>query len=181
MLLTRCREPSAGVNRWRVRTGQSRFAVMLAGAIVRTGLGLATLAFAVVGTLVGGDVRWYAASGLTGTMWWMWDFLSERVFQPMGQAVTRMFFEGADLPAAPATNPEATIQRLEARLEQSVSRKSDIQTALRLADLYRAVRDDDVRAVAIVQMMKARYPDSAELKRFLEFRSNPSQDPPPDH
>lgn len=154
---------------------------MVAGTIIRTGLGLATVAFAIIGTLVGQDLRWYAASGLTGTMWWLWDFLSERIFQPMGHAFARMFFEGGDLPAPPRRNPLETIQRLERRLEQPVSRDSDIQAALRLADLYRVINDDDVRAVALIEMMRVRYPDSVELKRFLEFRGNPSQDAPPDH
>jgi len=103
------------------------------------------------------------------------------VLAPMGQAASRMFFEGANLPAPRNTSPEATIRRLEARLEQPLSREADIQAALRLADLYRVARGDQVRAVAIVRMMRARYPDSLELRRFLEFCGQPPQDPPPDH
>lgn len=147
---------------------------MVAGSIVRAGLGAATVLFAVIGTVLGGDLRWYGASGLVGTMWWLWDFLSERVFQPLGASLARLFFEGGDLPSSRASSAEDIIQRLEARLDQVISRESDVQAALRLADLYRVVRDDDLRARAVVEMMKARYPDSPELRKYLEaVRTSP--------
>lgn len=71
---------------------------MLAAAIVRTGLALGTIVFAVIGTVRRGDVGWYAASGLMGTMWWLWDFFVEWLFAPIGAALARLFLEGGDMP-----------------------------------------------------------------------------------
>ena len=141
---------------------------MLAAAIVRTGLALGTIVFAVIGTVRRGDVGWYAASGLMGTMWWLWDFFVEWLFAPIGAALARLFLEGGDMP--PKRDPEDTAQWLEARLEQTVTRQSDIQAALRLADLYRVMHDDPVRARAVVEMMKTRYPRDADLARYDETK-----------
>ena len=140
----------------------------MVSGIVRFGLAVGTIAFAVIGTALGKDARWYAASGLLGTIWWLWDFLTEHVFEPMAASFSRMFFEGADLPAARKTNPLDTIMLLEKRLEQPVSEETDVQAALRLADLCRVMNDDPVRARAIVEMMKGRYPGNAALARYEE-------------
>ncbi len=143
---------------------------MGAGRVVRMGLAAATLAFAAIGTALGADARWYAASGLVGTLWWLWDFLGDRVVGPLAASFTQLFFEGGSGPY-PSGRPagsegDEAIRRLERRLERSVSAEADVHAALQLADLYRTLRDDDLRARALIHQMKARYPGNPLLQRY---------------
>src|SRR6267143_3825296 len=114
-----------------------------ASGIVRVGLGGATLAFAALGVLTG-DTRFYLASGLTGTFWWLWDWVADAVLAPLGDMLENLFLGGGvgiPLPPESGSTGEDAIRRLEARLEHPGSPDEEVQAALRLADLYRVVRD----------------------------------------
>jgi hypothetical protein len=140
--------------------------------VVRGAFGVATVASAAIGYLVAADPRWYALSGLLGTIWWLWDTLVEWVGAPLGGVLARLLHGGgSDLPAA-NLRPTAsdTIRRLEARLETPASPEADVADALRLADLYRAVLKDEVRAEALIGLMRQRYPGNAALARYSERR-----------
>lgn len=149
--------------------------MITAGQVIRTMFGLATVVFLAVGFLVE-EPRFYAAAGLLGAIWGAWNRVVNWVFGPIGDLSFRLLQGEANLPS-PNSQPVAdeTIRVLELRLERTVSRESDIQAALRLADLYRVIRKDPLRADAIIGMMRKRYPEAPELGK--SSRSFPKVEP----
>jgi len=108
----------------------------------------------VVATLLGilGDARWFAASGAFGVAWWGWDFLWDSVVGPIGG------WFAADL------SVDDTIRLLEDHLAaDAVPRHVQIESALRLAEIYRLSRHDPLRAEAVLARVRARWPDAPEL------------------
>lgn len=138
----------------------------MTGKIIPGGFAFLTLVFAVIGVATG-DARWYLASGLGGTLWWLWDFVADYVFAPIGELFFRVLQGDSDLPPANVRpTGEETIGLLEERVERTVSAESDVHAALQLADLYRAFQKDPMRARAVIEMMRARYPDDTALQRY---------------
>ena len=136
-------------------TGES----ITGGGVVHAGLASATLVFAAIGFLTG-DTRFYLASGLTGTMWWLWDWVVDTVFAPISDFVFAALEGDLDLPLADdRMTADDTICLLESRFERAVSYEADYQVAMRLADLYRAVRKDPARVKWVFAVMRQRYPD----------------------
>jgi hypothetical protein len=128
----------------------------------------ATIFCVVFGFGVRDDPRWFAASAAFGTMWWAWDLLIEHLFAPLGHWVERLL-TGQEIGASRdhnRPNLDEVIRLLEGHLDRGASRQVDINSALRLEEIYRTVKKDPARARAVVEKARARYPDAPELQRF---------------
>jgi hypothetical protein len=134
-------------------------------AIGRAALAAATVASALIG--FGGDARWFGASGAFGTAWWAWDFLWDNVIGPLGAWFTGMITGVADVEEPPDLTVDDTIRLLEGHLtSDGVTRHVQIQSAIRLSELYRLTKKDPDKAREVIQRAQARWPDAPELKMF---------------
>jgi hypothetical protein len=136
--------------------------------VVRTTLAIFTAAFVVLG-VASGDLRWWAASAATGTAWWVWDLFVAHVLEPLEDWVVHVvsggFLEGGRDTAGRPTLDE-TVAYLERHLANPTSRQVDLNAAIRLAEIYRTVKQDSARAEAVLRTVRERYPDAPELARF---------------
>ncbi len=134
-------------------------------AVGRTMFGAATVITALLG--LAGDARWFAASGGFGAAWWAWDFLWDNVVGPVGDWFTGMLTGSTSVEEPPDLTLDDTIRLLESHLAaDGVTRHVQIQSALRLAEIYRLNRNDPVKAKAVIEQVRARWPDAPELKVF---------------
>ncbi|MGA2383427.1 MAG: hypothetical protein ABSG61_08325 [Gemmatimonadales bacterium] len=139
------------------------------GVVGRRFFATATVAAALLGLL--GDPRWFAASGAFGIAWWGWDAIWENVFGPFGAWFTGMLAGTSGVEAPPDLTVDDTIRLLEGHLSaDAVPRHVQIQSALRLAEIYRLAKEDPQRARDVIARVRARWPDAPELQR---------EEPPP--
>jgi hypothetical protein len=133
-------------------------------------LGVFTLVFAIIGVATG-DLRWWGASAVTGTAWWVWDLLVEHVLEPLEEWVVQVASGGSLGGGVGGDRPslDETIAYLERHLERPTSRQVDINSAIRLEEIYRTVKKDPGRARAVIRTVRERYPDAPELERFGPF------------
>ncbi len=137
------------------------------GAVGRRFLATATIVAALLGVL--GDARWLAASGAFGIAWWGWDFIWQNVLGPLGGWFTGMLTGTATVQEGPDLSLDDTIRLLENHLAaDGVPRHVQIQSALRLAEIYRVSRQDPERANAVLAKVRARWPDAPELVERAE-------------
>ena len=128
-------------------------------------LGMGTIAAALLG--LAGDARWFAASGALGIAWWAWDWLFENVFGPLGSWFTSGLTGTAEVEEPPDLSLDDTVRLLEDHLAaDGVTRHVQIQSALRLAEIYRLNRHDEAKAQAVIQKVRERFPDAPELAMF---------------
>lgn len=139
------------------------------GAIVRHTVGGATIVFGIVGFLHGADPRWLGASALLGAVWTLWDLLVDQLIRPLGDWFMDFAADGgAEGDDGLRPTPEDTIRLLEHHVAHGASRHVEIQSALRLAELYETVRHDSASAKRVIATVRARYPDAPELERFSQ-------------
>jgi len=125
-------------------------------------LATATVVAALLGIL--GDARWFAASGAFGVAWWGWDFLWDSVVGPIGGWFAAVLTGTSDVETPPDLSVDDTIRLLEDHLAaDAVPRHVQIESALRLAEIYRLSRHDPLRAEAVLARVRARWPDAPEL------------------
>ncbi len=128
-----------------------------------------TVFCAVMGFVVENDPRWFAASGAFGILWWAWDFFMEYVFVPIGDWIEQLFTGySVGVPHQDRPSLDDLIRLLESHLEQGASRQVDINSAIRLEEIYRTVKKDPEKARAVIAKVRKRYPDAPELERFGE-------------
>ncbi len=128
----------------------------------RKALAIATVLSLILGVA---DPRWFAASAAFGTAWWGWDFLWGNVLGPLGEWFTGMLTGTATVEEPPDLSLDDTVRLLESHLaESAVPRHVQIQSALRLAEIYRINRKDPAKAREVVERVRARWPDAPELK-----------------
>ncbi len=137
---------------------------------VRALFGTACIATLFVAVLVQDDPRWYAISGGLGLIWWAWDLLLEHVLLPVGYWLFDMFTGGPEDPRASQDRLtlDDTIRLLENHLARPTSRKVDINSAIRLEEIYRTVKQDPESARRVIETVLERYPDARELGRYRE-------------
>ncbi|HVO36088.1 MAG TPA: hypothetical protein VMT21_11010 [Gemmatimonadales bacterium] len=124
----------------------------------------ATVAAALFGLI--GDARWFAASGAFGIAWWGWDAIWENVLGPLGAWFAGMLTGTWGVASPPDLTVDDTIRLLEDHLTaDAVPRHVQIQSALRLAEIYRTNKLDPQRAQDVIARMRARWPDAPELQR----------------
>jgi len=138
------------------------------GAVVRGFMAAATLVFTLAG-LLGGDARWFAASGAFGAMWLGWDFLTAQLFDPFGDWLSRLWSGGVGAGRDAANlrpTLEDTVRLLEGHLRPGVARSVVVQAAIRLEEIYRTIKDDPVRAREVIARARELAPDAEELRRY---------------
>jgi len=121
----------------------------------------------IVATLLGllGDPRFFAASGAFGVAWWGWDFIWDNVIGPLGGWFSGMLTGTSTVESPPDLTVDDTIRLLEDHLAaDGVPRHVQIQSALRLAEIYRLNKQDPQRARDVLQRVKERWPDAPELR-----------------
>lgn len=138
------------------------------GRVVRLAFGTATVALLVVAFAVGAEPRLFAAAAVCGTIWWVWDVLTAHVFEPIGEWVNAVVVGGAVGASDGSTRPslDEVVQMLERHLERPTSRRVDLNAAIRLEEIYRTVKRDPAAAARVIAVVRDRYPDAPELKRF---------------
>jgi hypothetical protein len=141
---------------------------------VRAVFATATLASFLVWFFVDRDPRWFGAAGAFGLIWWGWDLLTDHVFQPMGDWVFGVFTGGVadDLLPANRLTLEDTVRLLESHIEKGASRKVEINSAIRLEEIYRTVKNDPLAARRVIDRVRERYPDAKELARYQQDDAN---------
>jgi len=128
-------------------------------------LGTATIVTALLG--LAGDARWFAMSGALGVAWWAWDWLFENVVGPLGSLFTGALTGTADVEEPPDLSLDDTVRLLEDNLAaDGVTRHVQIQSALRLAEIYRLNKKDPAKADQVIRQVKAKWPDAKELEAF---------------
>lgn len=132
--------------------------------------------FLAIGTVVAalgglaGDARWFAASAALGTAWWGWDFIWGSVFGPLGEWFMGMLTGTSMATEPPDLSVDDTIRLLEGHLTgDGVTRHVQIQSALRLAEIYRLNKKDPARAREVIERVRSRWPDAEELKLFEDM------------
>jgi hypothetical protein len=126
-------------------------------------LATATVVAALLG--LAGDARWFAASGAFGVAWWGWDFIWGSVFGPLGARLTGMLTGTSSVESPPDLSVDDTIRLLEHHLAaDGVPRHVQIQSALRLAEMYRLSKQDPQRARDVIERIRERWPDAPELQ-----------------
>ena len=119
------------------------------------------------------DLRWAAASCGFGTFWWFSDFFGSRIFRPFGGLVLQVFRGGPGRPVLDQRTIHDAMSELEIQvLDQATSREVQIQAALRLSDLYRVINQDEVRAEAVMNLVRGRFPDAVELTKIPRMHAD---------
>jgi hypothetical protein len=134
-------------------------------AVGRRFLGAATIVSVVFG--LAGDARWFAASAALGTAWWGWDLIWDNVIAPLGNWFTGMLTGTVTVEQPPDLSLDDTIRLLESHLAATASPQHvQIQSALRLAEIYQIARKDPARAREVIERVRARWPDAPQLKAY---------------
>jgi len=136
-------------------------------AVGRRALGIATVLSVILG--LAGDARWFGASAAFGAAWWFWDYLWANVFAPLGDWLIGMLTGTATVEEPPDLSLDDTIRLLESHLSSNeATRHVQIQSALRLAEIYRINQKDPARAHDVIERVRAKWPDAPELKTFVK-------------
>lgn len=138
--------------------------------VVRGVLGTATVVFLALAVVLHMDPRLLAAAAACGTMWWLWDLFVEYVARPFGAWFTGGIMEGGLGESVSDALPtlDDTIRLLEAHITHHASRHVEINSAIRLEEIFRTVKHDPVRAHAVIAQMLERYPDAPELAHWRD-------------
>jgi hypothetical protein len=138
------------------------------GRIVRGFVAVATAAFGIA-AVASGEPKAWAACGAFGLMWAGWDFLVEYVFGPVGDWFSRLWTgevgTGRDTDDLLPTLDD-TIRLLENHLQPGVARSVVMQSAIRLEEIYRVVRQDPARARDVIGRARGLFPDAEELRHY---------------
>jgi hypothetical protein len=140
--------------------------------IGRFAFGAATLLS--VGLALFGDTRWFAGSAMFGAFWWLWDFFWDNVLGPFGGWLNGLLTGTSGAPDAPRLTTDDTIRMLEDHLRSDgVPRHVQIQSAIRLEELYRLGRKDPAKAAEAIRLARARWPDAPELRAYGDGEAGP--------
>ena len=133
--------------------------------IGRFAFGAATLGSIALGLAV--DPRWFAASGAFGTLWWLWDFIWDGLLGALGGFINGQLTGSLGEDQAPGLTLDDTIRMLEDHLKSdSAPRHVQIESAVRLEELYRLARKDPAKAAEVIKDARTRWPDAPEWKRY---------------
>lgn len=148
------------------------------GTMVRVVLGSATVIAFVAALAIRTEPRLFVAAGAFGALWWGWDLLMEYVFLPLGDWMFGAL-AGGELEGRRNVNRltlEDNIRLLESHLENPTSQQVDINSAIRLEEIYRTVKKDPDRARRAIERVIERYPDAPELQRYKKSREESEGD-----
>jgi tetratricopeptide repeat protein len=110
-----------------------------------------------------GSIDWTIV-GFAGAMWAAYSFLTTIVdnLAGLGRFIGNQFTGNVALPV-----PQDTIDDQRARLErmlvQPLERHREILIGIRLAEIYRTHQLDEAKSAALLERLRAKYPDAPEL------------------
>lgn len=137
-------------------------------AMVGGVLALATLAL-LVSCVSSGGVEWqlWALVGLLWTFWGFFEDVTAFVLRPFSGFMARSFTSGfgsgplGDAPP-PITIDEETVF-LEHMVEHPPNPHRAVMAGIRLAEIYRTHQHDEAKSAALLDRLRAQYPDAHEL------------------
>ena len=143
-------------------------AELSASKVVRAVFATGTVVFFVVGLVVKDDPRFFVAAGTLGLAWWMWDLLLEHVILPFGDWAMGLFTgSGASEPVGDLRPTiDDTIRLLESHVENRASQQVCVNSAIRLEEIYRTVKNDPEKAAEVVREVREKFPDAEEWEVF---------------
>jgi len=102
-------------------------------------------------------------------MWWSWDVLMDWMVRPVVEWIEDLAIGGRSYGQGAANvSVDHRIEVLENRLRASGTRRTYVQTTLRLAELYELQKRDREKALAIIETARARYPDDEILAHYQQ-------------
>ena len=141
-------------------------------AVIRTIVG-GVLALATLGLVVscvsagGADWQLWALVGLLWTFWGFFEDVAAFVVRPFSGFLTRNLTAGFGGGALGAAAPPITIDEETVFLEHLVANPPNVHRAvmagIRLAEIYRTHQHDQAKADALLDRLRALYPDAREL------------------
>jgi hypothetical protein len=131
--------------------------------IGRSSFAAATLLSVLLGLTV--DRRWFAASASFGALWCLWGYVWDYLLGPLGAWFNGLLTGTFGEEDAPGLTTDDTIRMLEDHLRSDgVPRHVQIQSAIRLEELYRLAREDPAKAEEVIRLARERWPDASELQ-----------------
>lgn len=113
--------------------------------------------------LSSGSIDWTLV-GFAGAMWGIYSFLTTIVdtTTDLGRFIVNQFTGNVALPVPQDTIDEQTA-RFERMLAEPLDRHREILIGIRLAEIYRTHQIDETKSAALLDRLRAKYPDAPEL------------------
>lgn len=110
-----------------------------------------------------GSIDWTLV-GFAGAMWGVYSFLTTIVdtVTDLGRFIGNQFTGNVALPVSQDTI-DAQIARFERMLAEPLDRHREILVGIRLAEIYRTHQLDEAKSTALLDRLRAKYPDAPEL------------------
>jgi hypothetical protein len=110
-----------------------------------------------------GSIDW-SLVGFAGVMWGVYSFLTTIVdtVTDLGRFIGNQFTGNVALPV-PQDTIDAQTARFERMLAEPLDRHREILIGIRLAEIYRTHELDEAKSAALLDRLRARYPDAPEL------------------
>ena len=127
--------------------------------------GVTVVAWALAGLswLSSGSIDWTLV-GFAGAMWGVYSFLT-MIADTVGglvRFVGNQFTGNVALPVPQDTIDDQTT-RFERMLDEPLDRHHEILIGIRLAEIYRTHQHDEAKSTALLDRLRAKYPDASEL------------------
>ena len=127
--------------------------------------GLTVVAWALAGLswLSSGSIDWTLV-GFAGALWGVYSFLTTiaDTVTDLGRFIGNQFTGNVALPV-PQDTIDAQIARFERMLAEPLDRHREILVGIRLAEIYRTHELDEAKSAALLDRLRAKYPDAPEL------------------
>ena len=127
--------------------------------------GVTVVAWALAGLswLSTGSIDWTLV-GFAGAMWGVYSFLETIVdtVTDLGRFIGNQFTGNVALPV-PQDTIDAQTARFERMLAEPLDRHREILVGIRLAEIYRTHQLDEAKSAALLDRLRAKYPDAPEL------------------
>lgn len=110
-----------------------------------------------------GSIDW-GAVGFAGTVWAIYSFFTTiaDTVTGLGRFIGNQFTGNVALPV-PQDTIEEQRARFEHMLQEPLDRHREIIVGIRLAEIYRTHDVDEVKSTALLDRLRAKYPDAPEL------------------
>jgi ribosomal protein L30/L7E len=111
----------------------------------------------------GGSIDW-AIVGFAGGMWGIYTFLTviAETLTDAGRFIGNQFTGNVALPV-PQDTIDQQVARFERMLQGPLERHREILIGIRLAEIYRTHFHDEAKAAALLERLRAKYPDAPEF------------------
>ena len=140
--------------------------------LIRHAFAACAIFFGVMATFFArGNAQIIAAAAAFGVIWTAWDLIMAWVVNPFLDLVRDVGSEASGAGDTDGRRPtlDETIGFLERNIANPTARHLDIQSALRLEEIYRVAKKEPDKGRRVVEQMLERYPDEAILAQRLRL------------